>query len=104
MLESGRLPSWILSGSLQAFASRRIAVAWNHKTQPRVIVMLPFGRKTTMRWKISRHGHDPRQVDLLAIIAIVVLIVAAYGYFTHEESTTPSKATALIVPSDHVRW
>jgi hypothetical protein len=24
-----------------------------------------------MRWKISRHGHDPRQVDLLAIIALL---------------------------------
>ena len=23
-----------------------------------------------MRWKISHHGHDPRQIDLLAVIAL----------------------------------
>jgi len=22
-----------------------------------------------MRWKISRHGHDSRQIDLLAVLA-----------------------------------
>jgi len=32
-----------------------------------------------MRWKNSRHGHDPRQVDLLAIIALLVVVVAAYS-------------------------
>src|SRR5207302_9463568 len=40
--------------------------------------------ETTMRWKISHHGHDPRQVDLLAIIALmiaIVVVVVAYGYF-----------------------
>jgi hypothetical protein len=30
-----------------------------------------------LRWKISRHGHDPRQVDLLAVIALLITIVAA---------------------------
>jgi hypothetical protein len=64
----------------------------------------PSGRKQTMRWKISHHGHDPRLNDLLAILALVVLIVAAWQYFdsgTHSEP--PSKAT-FIVPSQSVRW
>ncbi len=55
-----------------------------------------------MRWKISRHGHDPRQVDLLAIIALVIIIVAAYGYFSR--SAKPPDATAFIEPSQSVRW
>jgi hypothetical protein len=57
-----------------------------------------------MRWKISHHGHDPRLNDLLAILALVVLIIAAWQYFdsgTHSEP--PSKAT-FIVPSQSVRW
>ena len=34
-----------------------------------------------MRWKISRHGHDPRQIDLLAVLALLIVIVAACRYF-----------------------
>ena len=34
-----------------------------------------------MRWKISHHhGHDPRLLDLLAIIVIVITIAAAWFY------------------------
>jgi len=54
-----------------------------------------------MRWKISRNGHDPRQVDLLAIIALLVVIIAAYSYFNGR----PEPAnTTLVVPSQSVRW
>jgi hypothetical protein len=62
----------------------------------------PSGRKQTMRWKISHHGHDPRLNDLLAILALVVLIVAAWQYFG-TRAEPPSKA-AFIVPSQSVRW
>ncbi|QPF82538.1 hypothetical protein IC762_22605 [Bradyrhizobium genosp. L] len=57
-----------------------------------------------MRWKISHHdhGHDPRQVDLLAVLALLVVIVAAYGYFIHQPNR-PS-TTAFIVPSQSVKW
>jgi hypothetical protein len=55
-----------------------------------------------MRWKISRHGHDSRQVDLLAVIALVVIIVAAWRYFG--ERPEPPSSTAFIVPSQHTRW
>ncbi len=34
-----------------------------------------------MRWKISHHGHDPRQIDLLAILALLIVIGTALRYF-----------------------
>jgi hypothetical protein len=55
-----------------------------------------------MRWKISHHGHDPRQIDLLAAIALLIIIVAAYRYFVHNPELPSS--TAFIVPSQSVRW
>ena len=55
-----------------------------------------------MRWKISHHGHDPRQIDLLAIVALLIVIAAAYLYFTY--SPQAPNTTAFIVPSQHVRW
>jgi hypothetical protein len=58
--------------------------------------------ETTMRWKISRHGHDPRQVDLLAVIALVIIIVAAWRYFG--EDSEPRNTTAFIVPSQSTHW
>jgi hypothetical protein len=55
-----------------------------------------------MRWKISHRGHDPRQIDLLAVIALLIIIAAVYLYFTHDPQA-PSN-TAFIVPSQSVRW
>lgn len=54
-----------------------------------------------MRWKIS-HGHDPRQIDLLAVLALLIVIVAAGLYF-RQRPDAPN-TTAFIVPSQHVRW
>ncbi len=55
-----------------------------------------------MRWKISHGGHDPRHIDLLAALVLVVLIVAACRFFAGY-SDQPSN-TAFIVPSQSVRW
>ena len=55
-----------------------------------------------MRWKSSHRGHDPRQIDLIAIFALLVLIVAAYRFFSGG-SDAPSP-NPLIVPSQSVRW
>jgi hypothetical protein len=54
-----------------------------------------------MRWKISG-GHDPRHIDLLAAIALLVLILAAWRVF----SSAPEKpnTAAFIVPSQSVHW
>jgi hypothetical protein len=63
----------------------------------------PFGEETTMRWKIGHHGHDPRQIDLLAAIVLVILIISAFGYF-EDKSSPPQHTAAFIVPSQSVRW
>jgi hypothetical protein len=54
-----------------------------------------------MRWKIS-HGHDPRQIDLLAVLVLLIAIIAAWQYF--EGSGQPASTTAFIEPSQSVRW
>jgi hypothetical protein len=70
-----------------------------------------------MRWKISPHfhfrhgphfgigkrGHDPRSIDLLAFIALLVL-VAGSGWYLATSFATPPSTTAFIVPSQTVRW
>jgi hypothetical protein len=55
-----------------------------------------------MRWKIDHHGHDPRQIDLVAIFALLILIVAAWRFY-NEPPSVPSP-TAFVVPSQSVRW
>lgn len=56
-----------------------------------------------MRWKISRHGHDPRQRDLLAVVALILISIV--GYFCYADySAPPPNRTAFIVPSQNVRW
>jgi hypothetical protein len=60
-----------------------------------------------MRWKIS-HGshdhrhHDHREIDLLAVLALLVVIIAACRFFAGD--STPPSSTAFIVPSQSVRW
>jgi hypothetical protein len=55
-----------------------------------------------VRWKISHGGHDPRRIDLLAIVALLILIVGACRLFG-AGSDRPG-TTAFIVPSQSVRW
>jgi len=66
------------------------------------------GRPTIMRWKISHQdhhhgGHDPRQIDLIAIIALLIVIVAAFKFYSDSFEPPPS-TTAFIVPSQSVHW
>ncbi|MCK1652323.1 hypothetical protein IVA88_12875 [Bradyrhizobium sp. 149] len=70
-----------------------------------------------MRWKISPHfdfrpgpdsrggsrSHDPRTLDMLAIIALLVL-VAGSGWYLATSFATPPSTTAFIVPSQSVHW
>jgi hypothetical protein len=55
-----------------------------------------------MRWKISHHGHDPRQIDLVAVFALLIIIVGAFEFFSR--SPQVPNATAFIEPSQSVRW
>jgi hypothetical protein len=56
-----------------------------------------------MRWKISHRGHDPRYTDLLAALALLTVIVAAYRLFSVGPDRQPTNTT-FIVPSQSVRW
>ena len=54
-----------------------------------------------MRWK-SHRSHDPRQVDLIAIFALLIVVIAACRFFD-SRSDAPNNA-AFVVPSQSVRW
>jgi hypothetical protein len=56
-----------------------------------------------MRGKFGHGGHDPRHIDLIAVFALLILIVAACRFLSSSSSDTPS-TTAFIVPSQSVRW
>jgi hypothetical protein len=58
--------------------------------------------ETTMRWNTNHREHDPRYIDLMAVLALLILIVAAYRFYTGTPSV--SSATGFIVPSQSVRW
>ncbi len=57
-----------------------------------------------MRWKIKSHGHDPRQIDLLAVLVLILASLGAFGYVTSTAASKAPSATAFIVPSQTVRW
>ena len=45
-----------------------------------------------MRWKISHRNHDPRHIDLIAALALV-LVIAAVCRFLSSGSSPPNSAT-----------
>ena len=64
-----------------------------------------------MRWKISPHfhfrldphpslkrHHDPRTIDLLAIIALLAFVLGS-GWYLATSLATPPSTTQFIVPS-----
>jgi hypothetical protein len=55
-----------------------------------------------MRWKIQPSGHDPRQIDLLTVVAMVIVIVAV-GHYLIEPAKT-SLTSSFVEPSQSVRW
>jgi hypothetical protein len=48
-------------------------------------------------------GLDPRYIDLAVVIALLIAVVGAYGYYSSKPATSPT-TTALIVPSQSTRW
>ncbi len=48
-----------------------------------------------MRWKISGHGHDPRQIDLIAICILLIAIIAAFHFYDRNPQP-PSKAAFIV--------
>jgi hypothetical protein len=55
-----------------------------------------------MRWKIRPSGHDPRQIDLLAALAIVIAVVVVGHYLIARPK--PQQTSSFVVPSQSVRW
>jgi hypothetical protein len=55
-----------------------------------------------MRLHMEKHGHDPRQVDLVAVIALIILVFGAICYLSGP--TIEQMTTAFIVPSQTVHW
>jgi hypothetical protein len=60
-----------------------------------------------MRWKISHHhfghgDHDPRQIDLIAIVALLIIVVTVLRIYDGN-AQAPSKAD-FIEPSQTVHW
>ena len=57
-----------------------------------------------MRWKISHQhhgGHDPRQIDLIAISVLLIVIVTAFRFYSAPE---PPSTASFVDPSQSVRW
>ena len=57
----------------------------------------------SMRLRISRTGHDSRQIDLLAVLALLVISVAAWRYLD-DSITLPPSTTSYIIPGQSVHW
>jgi hypothetical protein len=55
-----------------------------------------------MRLHIEPDGHDPRQVDLVAVVSLIVLVFVAICYLCGPASEPIT--TAFIVPSQSVHW
>jgi hypothetical protein len=55
-----------------------------------------------MRWKTNHREHDPRHVDLMAVLALLILIVGAYRIYAGNPAVPA--ATTFIEPSQTVRW
>jgi hypothetical protein len=57
-----------------------------------------------MRWRPSPDGHDPRQIDLLAVLALLVVIIVAGRYLIETEHPARHFTTSFIEPSQTARW
>jgi hypothetical protein len=96
-----------MGDAIAAALSGQIHIAATREPRPAARIDSLLRREgKSMRWKIShRHhhgGHDPRQLDLVAIAALLIVIVAAFKFYSGN-TDTPSTSD-FIVPSQSVRW
>jgi hypothetical protein len=55
-----------------------------------------------MRWKLRPSGHDPRQIDLLALVAVVLIVITVDHFLT--EHPQKHLTSSFVEPSQTVRW
>jgi hypothetical protein len=87
---------------LRRFQSKRALLPRVEPRFPTRIDLMSAGRTPTMRWKISHHGHDVRQIDLLAMLVLVIVIIVAWRYLSAVPD--PQNTAVFIEPSQSVRW
>jgi hypothetical protein len=69
----------------------------------RVVKVYSVGRGVQIiRIHIEKHGHDPRQVDLVTVIVLVVLVFGAIYYLCGAAANPIT--TGFIVPNQTVHW
>jgi hypothetical protein len=56
-----------------------------------------------MRFHTDRNGHDPRQIDLFAVIVLLLIVFGTICYLSSPALVQVSKAS-FIEPSQSVRW
>lgn len=84
-----------------AVPSSEMHIATGNQRFGAVLVRCLPGWTSTMRWKIPQRGYDRRHIDLLAALAILIVIVVLGRYF----GQSPKPVTgAFIEPSQTVRW
>jgi len=64
--------------------------------------MSPFREDVNDALENSTRGHDPRQIDLLAIVAMIVVVIAVGAYLSEPVKTRLT--SGFIEPSQSVRW
>jgi hypothetical protein len=57
-----------------------------------------------MRWKTSHHGHDPRHMDLIAIIVLLVAIIAACKLVQSGPYDPSAANPTTVFAGQSVRW
>jgi hypothetical protein len=87
---------------LQRFQPKRPLLLRAELWFPTRIDLMSAGRTPTMRWKISHDGHDVRQIDLLAMLALLIVIFVAWRYLSG--GPEPQNTAVFIEPSQSVRW
>jgi hypothetical protein len=56
-----------------------------------------------MRLHFHRDGHDPRQIDLVAVIALLVVVYGGVCYLSGP-SFVPASTTSFIEASQSAHW
>jgi hypothetical protein len=96
-----RRQRWLIRVRRDA-SSKYVAVARELAPYFRIGSMSPPGRTSMMRWNIKPSGHDPRQIDFLAIVAMILIVIVVGHFFS--EPVKRRGTSSFFEPSQTVRW